>query len=265
MTHGGLLVGLALAIAIAFAALRARSLTSSGAIAAAMIGTVAVAAGWSWAVVLVAYFVSSSLLSRHRAAEKDARAGDLTEKHGARDAIQVLANGGTFAAMAIGYVIRPDASWQALAAGALAASAADTWATEIGMLSQTTPRSILGWQPVPAGTSGGVTSAGLIGGACGAAFVALTAAVVGWPTSTLAAALVGGIAGCLIDSIAGASIQARRWCASCGTPTEQRIHRCGSTTARTGGMAWLDNDGVNAVATLAGALLGATTATLFSS
>jgi uncharacterized membrane protein len=34
-----------------------------------------------------------------------------------------------------------------------------------------------------------------------------------------------------------------------------RIHDCGTTTRQTGGIAWLENDGVNLVATTTGALV----------
>jgi uncharacterized protein (TIGR00297 family) len=170
-----LLTGAAVATAISAIAFRARALSRSGTVAAALTGTLAVAAGWSWGVILVAYFVSSSMLSRYRSSEKIARAGDRTEKHGPRDALQVVANGGAFAAMALGHALRPDPSWQTLAAGALAASAADTWATEIGILARAAPRSILTGQPVPAGTSGGVTLQGFLAAVAGATFVALVA------------------------------------------------------------------------------------------
>jgi uncharacterized protein (TIGR00297 family) len=263
VNYGGLLVGLALAIAIALLAYRAGALDRGGAVAAVVTGTVAVAAGWSWAIVLIAYFVSSSALSRYRSAEKGARAGGLTEKHGARDAVQVIANGGAFSVMALGYLVRADPAWQALGAGALAASASDTWATEIGVLARKTPRSIMNGKPVPIGTSGGVTLVGWLGGVAGAALVAVTTLLVGWPPVAAVSAIIGGCMGCLLDSVLGATVQARRWCTSCGSATEQRIHRCGAITEHTGGIGWLDNDGVNMIATLGGALVGALTATFF--
>jgi uncharacterized protein (TIGR00297 family) len=248
--------GLLLAIVVAFVALRARALSTSGAGAAVVAGTVAVGAGWSWGFVLIAYFASSTLLSRFRAAEKEGRTGGRVEKHGPRDAAQVAANGGTFVAAAIGYWIHPHVLWQAVGAGALAASASDTWATELGTLSRQTPRSILGWTSVAPGTSGGVTAQGFVAGAAGAAFIALVTSLARWPMAATISAAIGGILGCLLDSVLGASVQARYWCATCDAATEQRLHRCGARTQHVGGYAWLDNDGVNAAATLGGALLG---------
>lgn len=250
------IIDLLLAGGVAFLAWRARALTASGALASAGVGTLALSAGWSWGAVLIGYFVSSTLLSRFRSTDRAARTGGLAEKEGSRDAAQVLANGGAFAAAATGYWASPNPQWQALGAAALAASAADTWATEIGTLARSVPRSILGWRQVPAGTSGGVTPEGTLAGICGAVFVSCLAWAVHWPPVAIVAALIGGVFGCLIDSLLGAAWQARRWCASCHAATEQRVHRCGTVTEVTAGVRWLDNDGVNAVSTVAGALLG---------
>src|SRR3954464_8873352 len=90
-------VGLLAAIAIALAARRAGSLANSGAFAAVLVGTAAVAAGWSWGALLVLYFVSSSALSHAGGAEKERRTSGVVAKGGARDAVQVIANGGVFA------------------------------------------------------------------------------------------------------------------------------------------------------------------------
>lgn len=250
-------VGLVLASIVALLARGAGALSTTGACAAMVAGSVTMAAGWTWAIILIAYFVSAALLSRFRAADKERRTQGRVEKHGARDATQVFANGGVFVVMALGFWTHPHPLWQAFAAGALAASAADTWATELGILARSRPRSILSWEPVEVGTSGGITRQGFAAGIAGAMFIALVAWMVRWPAAATVSALVGGILGCTLDSLIGASLQARRWCASCDMATEQRIHRCGAATTRAGGLAWLDNDGVNALATIGGALLGA--------
>ena len=57
----------------------------------------------------------------------------------------------------------------------------------------------------------------------------------------------------IADSILGATLQAHRHCDRCDEPTERVVHRCGSLTRQTRGLRWLDNDGVNAIATVAGA------------
>ena len=180
--------------------------------------------------------------------------GAIVEKVGERDAWQVLANGSVYAAAAAGYVIHPDLAWFALGGGALAASAADTWATEIGTLSGREARSITSWRRVPPGTSGGVTLAGSLGGAAGALFIAAAVSIANWPVSFPAVAF-GGIAGGLADSILGATLQTRRWCEQCGKFTERSIHDCGTPTSSKGGVRWMNNDVVNAICSATGALV----------
>lgn len=245
-----------LAVAIALAARAGRALDGSGAVAAAILGTLAAGAGWDWAVLLVAYFGSSSLLSRLRRSERDLRTAGRLEKAGPRDAVQVAANGGMFGIAAAGFLMTGSPMWTVAGAAALAASAADTWATEIGTLARSTPRSVLTGRAVLPGTSGGVTVQGLTAGVAGAAFVGAAASMLGWDRSMVNAATAGGVLGMLLDSLLGAGAQARRWCATCDAATEQRVHTCGSPTELHGGLRWLDNDGVNVLCTVGGAIAG---------
>ena len=247
-------IGAAAALVIALAAYRSHALSISGAICAVVVGTVCSAAGLDWAAMVIAFFVASTLLGRIRADLRTRRIGSIVAKGGARDAGQVLANGGVFAAAALGHLLHPSISWLALGGGALAAAAADTWATEIGSLASTPPRDILRWNPVPAGTSGGVTLAGTTASVAGSAFVAAMAGLAGWQSPVVVAILVGGIAGSLADSILGSAAQVRRWCDRCDSGTEQAVHGCGTGTRMAGGISWIDNDTVNLVSvTLGGA------------
>ena len=245
--------GLAIAGVIAIAAWAARALTPRGAIAATIVGAAAIAAGWSWGVLLLAFFVSSSALSRAGVDIKNRRTSGIVEKSGARDAVQVIANGAIFGITAVASIIAPSDAWLAAGAGALAASTADTWATEIGTLAGGTPRLVTTWRTVPPGTSGGVTAAGTLGMIAGSAFLTLVAAAVAWPRHVVAATLVGGVAGAVADSLAGATIQARRRCSSCDAMTERTIHSCGTPTVHAGGIPWLSNDAVNLLCGTVGA------------
>ena len=249
------IVGVVMASLIAVAARRTRSLAPSGALAAIVLGTLAVAAGWGWGALLIGYFAASTALSRLGRAEKERRTASVVAKGGERDAMQVLANGGIFALAALGQIIHPDTRWLALGAGSLAASAADTWATEIGTLYGGTPRSILTMRHIAPGTSGGVSLAGIVASVLGAVFIAILAALGG---GTPAAAIVaGGVAGSLVDSLLGATFQARRWCDACNRETERGVHDCGATTRHAHGLRGLDNDLVNLLSNVAGGLLAA--------
>src|SRR3989441_428976 len=197
---------------------RVRWLTRLGVAAALGVGlATGYGLGWRGLLLLFAFFISSSLLSKR-----------TTRNHR-----QVFANGGVAALAAL------VGSWVAFA-GALAAATADTWASEIGRHARTPPRLITNGRPVPAGTDGGITVLGTVGGIAGAAFMAVLAVALG-PRATgpgfahpgwLAASVaVAGIMGMLLDSVFGATVQ--------------------------GAVRWFDNDAVNLAATVSGALIAA--------
>jgi uncharacterized protein (TIGR00297 family) len=245
-------IGAVTALGIAVAAHRSGALSTSGAIAAVIVGTICSAAGVAWAVMVIAFFVSSTALGKIRADLRQRRIGAIVAKGGRRDAVQVLANGGLFAAAALGHLMHPSITWLALGGGALASAAADTWATEVGSLTAHQPRHILRWYPVPPGTSGGVTAAGTTASVVGSGFIGAIAALAGWPWQAIFATVVGGIVGALADSILGAAVQVRRWCDRCDSATEQSVHVCGTGTRISGGVAWIDNDSVNLISVALG-------------
>ena len=165
-----------------------RWLTRRGAAAALAVGLATIwGFGWRGLVLLLAFFISSSLLSKK-----------TTRNHR-----QVLANGGVAALAALA------GNWTWFA-GALAAANADTWATEIGSHARTRPRLITNGSLVPAGTDGGMTLLGTTGGVAGAGLVAGLSYVCG-QRGALAIA-VAGVVGMLVDSVLGATVQGKvRW------------------------------------------------------
>ena len=250
------LVGILLAGALAFSARAVRALSRGGAIAALIVGTAAVIAGWTWAILLIVFFIVSSALSRFKHAAREARIGRIVEKGDERDAIQVFANGGVFALAAVAATVTGDAVWACAATGALAAATADTWATEVGTLAGGLPRSVVSLRPVPAGTSGAITVPGTLASIAGAAMITAVAYLTG-ASAVPSAVFIGGLAGSLADSLVGATIQERRWCDGCSEATERRLHSCGATTRIVGGVPGARNDFVNVVCTLVGAVVAA--------
>ncbi len=250
-------IGFFLAAVVALLARRVNELTTGGAVAATVVGTICLAAGWTWGLLLVVMFLTSTALTRIGRSAKARNQARLDDGEATgRNAIQVLSNGGVFTLAAIASAASPSAVWMAIGAGAIAASAADTWATEIGTLAATPPRSIVSGVPVATGESGGVTWLGTSGAAGGALLIGTAAVLGGWSSPVFWAALTGGIAGATIDSLLGATLQSRRWCSRCGMMTERRIHRCGTSTDHSRGIAWLDNDAVNALSSLGGGITG---------
>ncbi len=246
---------LLLALGVAGVAYRAGWLTLGGAGAAALVGGIMFGSGgWPWAGLLLAFFVPSTLLSRWAKGQK-ARLRQRFAKGERRDAAQVWANGGVAALCALGQAWHPSPGWWAAAAGALATATADTWATEIGVLSPAAPRDLLRWRPVPPGTSGAVSAQGLVASALGSLWMALWA-LWGMTWTVVPVVALSGFVGALADSLLGAWAQALYYCPACAMTTEHHPrHTCGHATHLLRGVPWLDNDAVNLVATLIGALL----------
>jgi uncharacterized protein (TIGR00297 family) len=254
--------GLILGVLIGFIAWRARALTLGGALAAAITGGLIFGlGGLPWAVLLLAFFITSSGLSylfRH----KKAGLKDRYAKGNQRDIAQVVANGGVGVVMAILAALWPDANaWWLAFAGAMAAANADTWATELGVLGKAAPRLITTGRVVSRGTSGGVTLWGYLAALAGAGLIAVLTACLtpveqfaSGASAILFCVILAGLVGSTVDSILGAAVQAGYYCPICQKETEQHPrHACGGETTWRRGWPWLDNDWVNLLATLAGA------------
>ncbi len=259
-----LLLGLVFSSIIALLARRRRSLSRSG-----TVGTVAVGAtifgmgGWSWGLSLIYFFVSSTLFSHYREREKARTAADKFSKGSERDIGQVAANGGLATLLALAYGLTGSSShgrlFRAAFTGALATATADTWATELGVLSKQDPRLITSGKRVSPGTSGGITLLGTATSALGA----FSLGMVFWslqrfPKSLVSlpfVALLSGLAGSFFDSLLGATIQAMYYCPVCEKETERRVHSCGAKTTPLRGVPWMDNDVVNFAATVFGGMV----------
>jgi uncharacterized protein (TIGR00297 family) len=257
------LLGLGLSALIAGVAYCRKSLTRSGALAATAVGTAIFFGGgpW-WFLALFTFFVTSTLLGRVGRARKAALAQDY-QKGDRRDAMQVFANGGVAALCALMVMLAPSPWLGGAVLGALATATGDTWATELGVLSRRPPVSLLGLRRVPAGTSGAVSLLGLVatllGGLAIGGVGSLAPVALGTPAwVSLVVGAVAGVGGSLVDSLAGATIQASFHCPTCDRACEVPVHHCGTTTEHQRGPLWLDNDTVNLLATFTGALLGGT-------
>jgi uncharacterized protein (TIGR00297 family) len=234
------------------------ALSGSGALGATGIGTLTFGlGGLDWGLILLLFFVSSTLWSHFREDQKRLAAERFAKGH-RRDLGQVLANGGIPAALAIGQTLVPWSGWAVAFVGALASVNADTWATELGTLSRTPPRLITTGRRVAAGTSGAVSPWGLGAAALGAVSIGLAGGLLldpltGWSGSLIGA--VAGLGGAIADSLLGATVQRIYLCAACGVETEAPQHRCGARTRPVRGWPGMDNDRVNLVASIIGAAL----------
>jgi uncharacterized protein (TIGR00297 family) len=159
---------------------------------------------------------------------------------------QVLANG-TWALLVVAAFLFPQSSWLWIAyTGAMAAVNADTWATELGVLSKRAPRLISSGRRVERGTSGGVSLAGYLAALAGAALIGLTAALFSPSLPFLIVVIVsvlGGLAGSTLDSLQ-TTLQAIYWCRS-AKKRQNAIQSMRNGDVQAAGLPWLNNDLVN--------------------
>jgi uncharacterized protein (TIGR00297 family) len=267
------MIGFICSLLIAGAAWLKRSLSASGAAAAVLVGTTLYALGnLQWFGTLIVFFVTSTALTKWKHKRKAAVESGYA-KSGRRDAGQVFANGGLGALLCIAQSVWPHPLWWAAYVGVMATVTADTWATEIGGLSRSQPRSITNGHTVPAGTSGGITvlglaaslSGGLVIGAAGwlfslwgsrqeltapSLFASGTDLTLGVGLLVLGA--VAGMAGSLSDSWLGAVWQVMYRCPVCGKEIEKNRHCGGAQAVRIRGLSFMTNDAVNMISSVIG-------------
>ncbi|PSQ49396.1 DUF92 domain-containing protein [Halobacteriales archaeon SW_6_65_15] len=190
--------------------------------------------GYEWFAVLIAFFGIGSLSTKFRYEEKAAR-GVAEDNEGARGSGNVLGNAAVALAAVLAYAARgrlPVEGWIFLFAfaGSIATAMSDTLSSEIGGVFDD-PRLITTLERVEPGTDGGVTWQGELAGLAGAAVVAAIAAGLFESVNPVGAAVIAlaGASGMTMDSLLGATMEGDR----------------------------LGNQGVNFLATLTGALVGA--------
>lgn len=248
-----------------------RYLTIDGAVAAWTIGYVTWGfGGLAWFAPLLAFFLAINWIGK-LAARVSGRAAPreeerVEEKGSERDHVQVLANGGICLALAVGAAVSETLhpSLVPVMAGAylgsLCAASADTFASELGVYARAQPVLLWTFRPVPTGQSGGVTLFGYGAAVAGSLLPVVVLGLVGgaeaFSVRMFLGGLVAGVLGCTVDSVVGATLQAKRRCATCGAATERREH-CGAATELATGLPFVSNDLVNVLGALTGAVLGA--------
>jgi uncharacterized membrane protein len=253
----GLVAGLGIGIIVGFGAAATGALTRRGAVGGGLFAMSLVGLGGiAWAGPGFAFFVLSSGLSFLPEESPDSQAS--TPRRTLR---QVLANGGVaWVCLAVAVVAPATASAVHDGVylgflGALAAAAADTWATELGTRYGGPPWSLREGRRVASGTSGAVSLVGTAGAVLGAASIVGAAALCG-PVETVSIpdllfALGAGLMGMGADSVLGATVQAR-YGDSGAAELRETPRFDGEAPAQ--GWRWVDNDTVNFLGTATGAV-----------
>ena len=252
--HAQLSMGALFGLFIVVASLYTRLLAPSGAVAAFILALLLYGlGGWKWTIPILTFFLLSSLLSKIGKQRKEALSG-VFEKTSVRDYAQVAANGGVAGILVVLAYLFPGFDFYPLYLGSLAAVTADTWGTEVGLLANAEPMLVTTFKKVSRGTNGGVTVVGILAGALGAAVIALSAQPWMAGRSYGIAVILAGVAGALVDSILGATLQAQYRCEVCQITTERTIHH-DAPTVLVRGYRHLNNDAVNWACAIAGAVV----------
>lgn len=261
-----ILLGFALSLLIGYAGYRQSALTLSGWLGAVISGTSIFGfGGLDWGLLLIAFFTSSTLLTHYKKNAKDEVIENFS-KGGPRDLAQTLANGSIASTIAISSAFAISTQSEstllfAAFAGTMATANADTWATELGILSKGKPRLITNGRVVAPGTSGGITWFGSSAALAGAALVGALAALLQSDWQLLPIAAIAGFSGAMFDSLLGATVQGIYYSDKRCKETEKPIERDGTLNRRMRGWLWMTNDLVNLFATIVGALTAYTLAT----
>lgn len=206
--HRRFLLAILLSITFVVIAFILNWLTLDGASAAILFGIIALGfGGWTGAAITLAFFVSSSLVSKDQFDED----GLLTLAF-RRDGVQVWANGFWFAFWLLIWFLSKQPEFLIAAVTSMAFSTADTWGSEIGGHRVKGPTWLISsFKQVEPGTDGGISVMGTLSTLAGAAFITLIFWVLNphfyW--ATLLIIVLGGFAGSLIDSWIGAVIQGK--------------------------------------------------------
>lgn len=250
------LVGVLFAAIIATLSYKIKFLTYSGAFATFVLaGLIFGLGGIKWSVPILTFFILSSILSKARK-RKNEMVELYFEKGGVRDHLQVFANGGLGGLLVVLNFFHQDNLFYLIYLSTLSAVCADTWATEIGTWKKAATYNVLTLKPVEQGVSGGVSLIGTVGALAGAFAIVLSG--IAWNDLPAASYIIlifsAGLFGSFFDSILGATIQSQNQCTICNKVTEKNIH-CGIEANHFRGYKWINNDVVNFLSGVSGALL----------
>lgn len=256
-----LLGGILLIAALAVIAFKSGAIDALGAAAGGVISFFAfLAGGLAWLIIIVIFFGISSLLTRYRY-ECKKKIGSAQERGGKRSWPNSLANAGVALVASLGELFFHSNLFTLAFLASIAAAMADTLATEIGLLSHSTPRLITNLRKnVAAGMSGGITSLGesaallaAISIALAGLFLSMFSAGTNVAVFVFVSVVAGAIIGTSFDSFLGATVQSLSKCSVCGKLTEGSKHH-GQESVREKGLWFIENNSVNFIGISVGAI-----------
>ncbi len=247
-----LIIGLSASVALSMIAVKAKVIRRGAVPQSILVGTLVALSGPPSVLLFILFLLYATIVTR-LGKEPKIKLGIANDLEG-REASQVAAVGFAPSVMAMVSAVTY-AMGLATAAkvflisymASLAATSADTWASEIGVLSRNNPFLItMPKAKVTPGTSGAVTLLGELSSLAGSMVMALTYLALAlafnnspnwvkfnWTTLNPSIQVVLlvfalGYLGEVLDSLLGALTQPKYYCDKCGMVTERDVHICGS-------------------------------------
>jgi uncharacterized protein (TIGR00297 family) len=243
-------------IAISILAYKSKQLTISGSLAAFVLGSIVTFAfGTGGLLVYVFFVILAGVLSRiNKDNDIYKEAEEIQEKGNVRDWVQVVSNAAPVLIFSILYIAQPHPILLIMFGGSICEAVCDTTSGEIGMFFKGHTVSIITGRPQKSGLSGGISFEGTLGG-----FIASLITAMIWYScffypsfSTITYMFIAaftGFAGCLVDSILGASIQAHYYDEKSDSLTEKE-EIDGKKLELVRGIRFFNNDRVNLISNI---------------
>jgi uncharacterized protein (TIGR00297 family) len=187
-----------------------RGVTRAGAVAGAVVCFLLYSTSGSRSVAALVMVFLLTWVSTRFGYHKKQRLGTAEARAG-RTASQVLANLGLGTVFAGVFALSHHSVFLLAMAAAFSEAAADTVSSEFGQATRNNAHLITTWEPVPAGTNGGISLPGTLAGILAAAVVSLfcaTSGLLSWKWA--AASAFAGVLGMIADSLLGALLEQRR-------------------------------------------------------
>ncbi|KAK8796781.1 hypothetical protein WA588_000908 [Blastocystis sp. NMH] len=239
-------IGVILVTLVALKAFHKHSLSYGGACSAIVVGSIHILAGWRYAVLLIFFFLTSSKLTKMWSSVKRQREDDFVFG-GERNGMQVLSNSFVPTLLCV-YVIYARSGLSSTLYGRIpyqesmlilpmvlayyCECSADTWGSEVGILSTKPYLYFIPSMPVPPGTNGGISALGMCAALCAGLLMSVLYAVMEpsyplLPFSTcLMVCMVASVMGTFLDSFLGSVFEESWWCSTRRCVIHFEEHAC---------------------------------------
>jgi uncharacterized protein (TIGR00297 family) len=204
---------LSVLILVAVICVRIKKLTPAAGFTAVLMGLLVFAGGGLTGILLMgSFFVSGVLATAHRKDLKAKMQPDGFHPQ-ARNAGQVLANGGVAALLSALALIDPAHAglYLVMLVASLAAAASDTISSELGMVYGHNTFNILTFKREAPGLDGVISLEGTLLGAAASALIALLYSIMAGFSKAGLIIAVAGLLGNLADSVLGAALERKRF------------------------------------------------------